>query len=168
MKFTVALLQISSFGNDQGKNLVRGVQACREAKVLGADLAVFPELWNIGATLAPFDPEGRRRWIAAAIDQKSIFFQTFASLAQELQMNITVTIWKHTPHCRGIRSPFSIAGARSYSTIPKCLSATSVKTNSKNQIPAGMPSAVMRIAAPVNRLVYVHSKALRGKSRSVP
>ncbi len=97
MKFTVALLQISSFGNDQGKNLVRGVQACREAKVLGADLAVFPELWNIGATLAPFDPEGRRRWIAAAIDQKSIFFQTFASLAQELEINIAVTYLEAHP-----------------------------------------------------------------------
>jgi len=44
MKFTVALLQISSFGNDQGKNLAKVVQACGEAKALGANLAVFPEL----------------------------------------------------------------------------------------------------------------------------
>ena len=81
MKFRVALLQISSFGDDQSKNLVKGVQACREAKALGADLAVFPELWNIGATLSPLDPEGRQRWIASAIDQKSSFFQSFAALA---------------------------------------------------------------------------------------
>jgi predicted amidohydrolase len=91
MKFKVALLQISSFGDDQGKNLAKGVQACREAKALGADLAVFPELWNIGSTLSPLDPEGRRRWIAFAIDQKSSFFQTFAALALDQEMNIAIT-----------------------------------------------------------------------------
>lgn len=58
MKFRVALLQISPFSDDQGKNLPKGVQACRQAKALGADLAVFPELWNIGSTLSPLDPEG--------------------------------------------------------------------------------------------------------------
>ncbi len=91
MKFKVALLQITPFGDDQGKNLAKGVQACREAKALGADLAVSPELWNIGATLSPLDPEGRRRWIALAIDQKSGFFQAFAALARELELNIAIT-----------------------------------------------------------------------------
>jgi predicted amidohydrolase len=91
MKFRVALLQISSIGDDQGKNLAKGVQACREAKGLGADLAVFPELWNIGATLSPLDPEGRRRWMALAIDQQSGFLQTFATLARDLEMNIAIT-----------------------------------------------------------------------------
>ncbi|HKN61587.1 MAG TPA: carbon-nitrogen hydrolase family protein [Candidatus Acidoferrales bacterium] len=91
MKFKVALLQISSFGDDQGKNLAKGVQACREAKALGADLAVFPELWNIGAAPSPLDPEGRRRWTASAIDRKSNFFRTFAALAREQEMNIAVT-----------------------------------------------------------------------------
>jgi predicted amidohydrolase len=91
MKFSTALLQISPFGDDQDKNLAKGVQACREAKALGADLALFPELWNIGATLAPLDPEGRRRWIASAIDRQSSFFQTFASLAREQKINLAVT-----------------------------------------------------------------------------
>jgi predicted amidohydrolase len=91
MKFKIALLQITAFGDDQKKNLAKGLEACREAKAIGADLAVFPELWNIGATLSPLDPEGRRRWIASAIDQESIFFQTFASLSREMEMNIAVT-----------------------------------------------------------------------------
>jgi N-carbamoylputrescine amidase len=91
MKFRVALLQISPFGDDQSKNLAKGAQAGREAKALGADLAVFPELWNIGSTLSPVDPEGRRRWIAFAIDQKSSFFQAFAALAREQEMNIAIT-----------------------------------------------------------------------------
>jgi predicted amidohydrolase len=91
MKFKVALLQISPVGDDQGRNLAKGVEACRKAKALGADLAVFPELWNIGATPAPIDPEGRRRWTASAIDRKSSFFQTFATLAREQETNIAVT-----------------------------------------------------------------------------
>jgi predicted amidohydrolase len=91
MKFKVALLQISPVGDDQGRNLAIGVEACRKAKALGADLAVFPELWNIGATPAPIDPEGRRRWTASAIDRKSSFFQTFATLAREQETNIAVT-----------------------------------------------------------------------------
>lgn len=91
MNFKVALLQISSFGDDQGKNLAKGIQACREAKALGADLAVFPELWNIGFTSSPLDPKGRRRWIAFAIDPKSSFLQTFAALAREQEMNVAIT-----------------------------------------------------------------------------
>jgi predicted amidohydrolase len=105
MKFNVALLQISAFGDDQDKNLAKGVQACHEAKVLGADLAVFPELWNIGCTLSPLDPEGRQRWIAKAIDQSSSFFQAFASLARELEMNIAVSyLATHQPLPRNMVS----------------------------------------------------------------
>jgi predicted amidohydrolase len=32
MKFKVALLQITPFGEDQGKNLAKGIRACREAR----------------------------------------------------------------------------------------------------------------------------------------
>jgi len=44
------MLQIEPFGNDQSRNLTKGLESCREAKALGADLVVFPELWNIGFT----------------------------------------------------------------------------------------------------------------------
>jgi predicted amidohydrolase len=111
MKFNVALLQIASCGDDQGKNLAEGVQACREAKALGADLAVFPELWNIGCSPSPLDPEGGRRWIASAINQKSSLFQTFASLAREQEMNIAVTyLQAHQPLPRNTVSIFNRRG----------------------------------------------------------
>jgi predicted amidohydrolase len=55
MAFRVALLQIESFGIDQSRNLEKGMERCREAKSLGADLVVFPELWNIGCTRCPMD-----------------------------------------------------------------------------------------------------------------
>lgn len=111
MKFNVALLQISSSGGDQDKNLAKGVQACRKAKALGADLAVFPELWNIGATPAPLDPQGKQRWIASAIDRKGSFFQAFSSLAREEETNIAVTYLEtHLPLPRNTVSILNRSG----------------------------------------------------------
>jgi predicted amidohydrolase len=123
MKFKVALLQITSGGDDRGKNLAKGVQACREAKALGADLAVFPELWSIGCTSSPLDPEGRRRWIALAINRKDSLFQTFASLAREQKMNIAVTYLEaHQPRPRNTVSILNRRGevVLNYSKVFLC------------------------------------------------
>ena len=72
-------------------NLAKGLAACREAKARGADLALFPELWNIGASRGLDDPQARQRWINLAIDQNSDFIRSFRALARELEMNIAVT-----------------------------------------------------------------------------
>ena len=48
--FTVALLQMTSHGHDQAANLAKGEEYCRRAAAMGADLALFPEIWNIGYT----------------------------------------------------------------------------------------------------------------------
>jgi len=58
---------------------------------MGADLAVFPELWNIGFSRYPIGAAGRESWTASAIERRSDFFLSFAALAQELSMNIAVT-----------------------------------------------------------------------------
>ena len=50
-KLKVALLQLLSAGYDQNANLAKGLQYCRMAKQLGADIALFPEMWNIGYQL---------------------------------------------------------------------------------------------------------------------
>src|SRR5436305_5028961 len=50
MQITIALLQMTSFGNDQRANLFKGEDFCRRAHDMGADLALFPERWNIGYT----------------------------------------------------------------------------------------------------------------------
>ncbi len=47
---TVALLQMASFGMDQEANRVKGEEYCRRAAEMGADVALFPEMWNIGYT----------------------------------------------------------------------------------------------------------------------
>jgi hypothetical protein len=123
MNFRVALLQIAPFGNDQNRNLAKGLECCRAAKAAGADLAGFPELWNIGCTLCPIDADGRRSWAAAAIDQRSEFFQTFAALARELSMSIALTYLEtHQPKPRNTVSIISGRGevALNYSKVFIC------------------------------------------------
>ncbi|MGQ0602416.1 MAG: carbon-nitrogen hydrolase family protein [Anaerolineales bacterium] len=46
----IALLQMTDCGLDQAAALEKGTDFCRCAKALGADIALFPELWNIGYT----------------------------------------------------------------------------------------------------------------------
>lgn len=41
---------MAACGNDQAANLRKGEEYCRLAKVMGADIALFPEMWNIGYT----------------------------------------------------------------------------------------------------------------------
>ncbi len=101
MKFTLALLQIAPAGSNHAKNLEKGIQYCRQAKARGADLVVFPELWNIGSTLCPFDVPGRRAWEALAVDRESHFVREFAALARELSLNIAITYLEtHAPKPR--------------------------------------------------------------------
>jgi predicted amidohydrolase len=52
----VALLQMTACGDDQAANQAKGESFCRRAKDLGADLALFPELWNIGYTCEGLTP----------------------------------------------------------------------------------------------------------------
>ncbi len=47
---TIALLQMSPCGYDQDAGLRKGEEFCRRAAVMGADIALFPEMWNIGYT----------------------------------------------------------------------------------------------------------------------
>lgn len=84
--FRVALLQILP-GDTQGQSLAIGLDACRRAKEMGADLVLFPEMWNIGYRI-PGDPAALR---AAAITPQSDFLRAFAGLARELEMAVGVT-----------------------------------------------------------------------------
>lgn len=46
----IALLQIKPEGSLAG-NLKKGMESCRCAKELGADIALFPEMWSCGYTI---------------------------------------------------------------------------------------------------------------------
>ncbi|MDR1216874.1 MAG: carbon-nitrogen hydrolase family protein [Treponema sp.] len=87
-KFTVALLQLTPTGNQSG-NLEKGIEACRSAKERGADLALFPEMWNIGYH---FPSENIREGLRdAAIDADGDFIKAFQAEAAALNMAIGVT-----------------------------------------------------------------------------
>ena len=90
---------------------------------MGADLVVFPELWNIGFAKCPVDPTGRQLWAASAIDRRSDFFRSFVDLARELDLNIAITYLEaHLPKPRNTASVISHRGevVLNYSKVFLC------------------------------------------------
>ena len=119
----VALLQMAAAGLDQEANLAKGEEYCRQARQMGADIALFPEMWNIGYTSycveddnaasdlwrAPerwikgepdsFEAmrEERERWQARAVGRDSAYINHFRGLARELEMAIAITYLEAYP-----------------------------------------------------------------------
>ncbi len=88
----VALLQMAACGVDQAANLSKGEAFCRRARLMGADIALFPEMWNVGYYLPdPARPDERRAWQEQAIGRDGPFVRHFQALAQELEMAIAIT-----------------------------------------------------------------------------
>lgn len=59
MDLNIAFLQLLP-GKTQEENLEKGLLACRESKEKGADIALFPEIWNIGYDIDQ-EPETLRK-----------------------------------------------------------------------------------------------------------
>lgn len=97
MNFRVALLQLSAHGTDIVKNLVKGEDACRRAAALGADIALFPEMWSIGYTSCPDEPVKREAWQRKAVGHDHEFIGHFRHLAQELDIAIALTYLERWP-----------------------------------------------------------------------
>lgn len=97
----VALLQMVGCGNDRNANQAKGDLFCRRARALGADIALFPEMWSIGMTF--YDPkreDERAPWQAQAISRDDPFITHFRHLAEELNMAIALTYlekWNGAP-----------------------------------------------------------------------
>lgn len=91
MNVTVALLQISPPGSHPDENLDRGLEAVRTAKSMGADIALFPEMWSVGYSDCPFDEDGKRAWEDQAIDHNSEYLRAFTGAASTEQIHIAVT-----------------------------------------------------------------------------
>lgn len=82
----VAMMQLLPTGDQEG-NLQKGLLACREAKKMGADIAVFPEMWNIGYHM----PKDMETLSASAVAADSPFVRRFGEVAAELDMAVDVT-----------------------------------------------------------------------------
>ncbi|MBR4288189.1 MAG: carbon-nitrogen hydrolase family protein [Clostridia bacterium] len=83
----IAFLQIAPCGTLE-KNLEKGIAACKKAKEMGADIALFPEMWSCGYDIYDRSPEV---WKQDAISSDSDFVKTFRDLAKKLSMAIAVT-----------------------------------------------------------------------------
>ncbi|RNF78721.1 carbon-nitrogen hydrolase family protein [Streptomyces botrytidirepellens] len=110
---TVALLQLAPPGRGLRANLATGEAACRRAKAIGADVALFPEMWSNGyratvadeatgdryrhprlwdgAPPAPPLPAPEAVWGDEAITRDGPFVTHFRELAAELDMAIALT-----------------------------------------------------------------------------
>lgn len=85
-KIKIALLQLMP-GKSIEENMHIGIEACRKAKIFGADIALFPEMWSVGYELTESIDEVKSK----AIDKNDSFIRSFSDLAKELQMAIGIT-----------------------------------------------------------------------------
>ena len=86
MKFKIALLQLMP-GKTLDEQQKIGTEACRKAKKMGADVALFPEMWSDGYYL----PQDEKEVSALAVSAGSGFVLSFRDLAKELEMAIGIT-----------------------------------------------------------------------------
>ena len=78
MNLKIALLQLLPEGKLE-KQLEKGKNACMKAKNMGADIALFPEMWSDGYKLLQDSLE----LAALSIDAQSDFVRAFGELAGE-------------------------------------------------------------------------------------
>ena len=82
-KFKIAIVQLLSAKNHED-NLQKGLDACDKAKAQGADLVLFPEMWQLGYERDLVKPEN-------AIGMGSDYIQKFCDKAKELNLAIAIT-----------------------------------------------------------------------------
>jgi len=120
----VALLQMEAEGNDQAAKMKKAEAFCREAARLGADIALMPEMWNIGyRTFDPKKPKTREAFWREAVGTEDASIQRFARLARELGMAIGVTYeqaW--SPRPRNVITLFDRRGREifTYAKVHTC------------------------------------------------
>ena len=93
MRLKIALLQLLPTATLAGQ-LKKGMDACKKARDMGADIALFPEMWSDGYAL----PQDRQELDELSVDLNGDFVQNFRKLAADLQMAIGITILeRHDP-----------------------------------------------------------------------
>jgi predicted amidohydrolase len=108
----------------QERNVAIAEAHCRKAAALGADIALLPEMWNIGYSL--FDgkqPHALERWQGLATESDGAYVRHFVSLARELNMAIAVTYLQNwDPAPRNAVSVLSRSGeiALTYAKVHTC------------------------------------------------
>ncbi len=102
--FNVALLQLSPTDPIEN-NMLKGIKYCKKAKEMGADIAVFPEMWNTGYEMLfegdlkdqdNIHQEKIDKWNSKAIENDNEFINQYINLAKELEMAIAITYLEKT------------------------------------------------------------------------
>ena len=102
----IAFLQLMP-GADAGENREIGLRACREAKEMGADIALFPEMWSSGYRIPATETE--RRELPVAADGE--FVRAFREEAEKLRMAVGITyLERYDPLPRNTLSLFDRRG----------------------------------------------------------
>lgn len=102
--FNVALLQLNTTDSIEN-NMLKGIKYCKKAKEMGADIAVFPEMWNTGYEMLfegdlkdqdNIHQEKIDKWNSKAIENDNEFINQYINLAKELEIAIAITYLEKT------------------------------------------------------------------------
>lgn len=93
----IALCQLASTGPDPGANLEMARAACAEAARGGADVVVFPELWQIGYSPCPDEPVARSAWQRLALGPDDPWILAMRDTARTLGLAVVVTYLERWP-----------------------------------------------------------------------
>ena len=109
--FHIALLQIAPC-DGLAENLEKGIRFCKQAKAMGADLALFPEMWSNGYRIYN---RPVAQWAAEAVPAGGGFVGAFQSLAKELNMAVGITLLEqYEPAPRNTLILFDRFGKRAF------------------------------------------------------
>lgn len=90
--FRVAMIQKSAVPMDTAQNLSLALEYCRQAKTLGADLALFPEMWSTAyARPKNFSEKEIADWRSHALSENGEYLTSLRQTAKELKMGIAAT-----------------------------------------------------------------------------
>lgn len=102
--FNVALLQLSPTDRVEN-NMLKGIKYCEKAKEMGADIAVFPEMWNTGYEMLfegylrdqeSIPQEKIEQWNSKAISDDDEFISKYIYTAKQLEMAVAITYLEKT------------------------------------------------------------------------
>lgn len=118
MKLKIALMQLLFTGSLEGQRR-QAMEACRQAKEMGADIALFPEMWSCGYQI----PEGLCQLKALAVPAEGEWVSSFGELARQLELAIGITFLEQfDPLPRNSLALFDRQGVRQllYAKVHTC------------------------------------------------
>ncbi len=89
----VALLQLMPEDNLQG-NIVKGIKAVEKSAAMGADIALFPEMWSCGYCF----PQDRKALDNLAVSYDSEYIQAFSEAAKANGIAVAITYLAKNGH----------------------------------------------------------------------